>query len=93
MSAKEKRIIADLLRRLAKFMADRRCLVTLLRNATNDQRVPIGWESDFRVLQDTPEYHAVVAAFEPTILQLEQGAEIEDLIPLLEKLGEGKLPN
>jgi hypothetical protein len=93
MTPKEKRIVAGLARRLVKFLAERRAMVTILKQAEAENRPPTDWLEELETLRQTPEYRAVVEANEPMILQLEQGADIDEILPLLEQFAKGKLPN
>lgn len=93
MTPDEKRYLAKLMRRVMIFTADHRALTTLLRLAVAKDQVPVGWESDFEKLQQTVEYRDFVAIHEPMVLKLEQGADLDEVIPLLENIATGKLPN
>lgn len=93
MTPEEKRALAAFMRRFVKLMADRRALITILKEAEHNQHPPTGWEKDFESLQDQPYYRAFVEQYESTIHQLEMDADIEALLPLFEKLSQGKPPN
>jgi len=93
MKPDEKRAVAQLMRRLTIFIAERRALITLLKQAEAEHRPPGNWKADLAALQETPQYHAVLEANEPMIVQLEEGAEIDEVMSLFLKLNEGKLPN
>jgi hypothetical protein len=69
-------------------MADRKALITIIAETGY-----LDWPARLETLRITPEYDAALEVYEPTAQQLDQGAEIEELIPLLKKLSEGKLPN
>jgi hypothetical protein len=69
-------------------MADRHALITIL-----GEEAPRDWPARLETLQKTPEYDAVIEVYEPTALRLEQGAELDEVISLLGRLGGGKLPN
>jgi hypothetical protein len=93
MTADEKRTIAAMMRRFLMLMADRRALISILDTAVEMHSIPNGWKDDLERLRQTPEYRKILAEYEPTILQLEQAPEFDDLIPILEKMNKGKLPN
>lgn len=93
MTPEEQRALAALLRRFVKIMAERRCLITILDEAVEGQRSPTRWRDDFENLRQSPHFRAFLEEFEPMIVRLEQGADIDELIPLLQKITEGKLPN
>jgi len=93
MTPEEARIMAELARRLVLFMAERRCLITILSEAVRDRQVPTDWTSKLVKLQVIPEYQNFVAQWEPAIRKLEEDAEFEALLPLLQKISEGKFPN
>lgn len=93
MTPDEKRTLAALLRRFFTLMADRRALISLLKSFEADGRIPPEWREDFVALQQSPEYGALLEANAPMILRLEEAAEIDELIPMIQKLSEGKLPN
>ena len=93
MTPEEKSALAALMRRFALLMADRRALVTILRESDQGNRCPKGWEMELERLRGTAAYKDFLAIWEPPIVRLEEDAEIEALLPLLAKLSEGKLPN
>jgi len=86
-------MLAQLLRKFQLLRADRRALITILKEAVRDKRSPQDWEKELQRLRESPEYHAFLAEFEPIFVQLEQGADLAELEPLLRKLSETKLPN
>ena len=85
--------MAALMRRLALFIAERRSLITILKESSRDARVPQQWEQELERLRMTPEYRAILEEHEPTIRKLEEDADFEALLPLIRKATEGKLPN
>jgi hypothetical protein len=93
MNPKEKRAVAAVIRRLGAMMADRRALITILRDADQNSVPPHEWPQRFHQLQKTPEYLAFLAQFEPVIARLKETADLDEVMPLLQKLSEGKLPN
>jgi len=93
MTPEEQRLLAKLLRKFQVFRAERRALITILKEAARDRRPPYDWEKELHRLQESPEYYALLVEFEPIALQLEQGADFDELIPLIQKISEGKLPN
>ena len=93
MTPEEARIMAELARKLVLFMAERRCLVTILSEAVRDKRVPTDWTSTLMKLRAIPEYQNFLAQWEPALHKLEEEANFEALLPLLQKISEGKLPN
>lgn len=93
MNPKEKRILASVARRLVTFIAERRALITILRQAEVEGRPPADWVGELEMLRQTAEYRAVLEANEPMIAQLEQGADVDEVLALLEKFSKGKLPN
>jgi hypothetical protein len=88
MHLEEKRAMAALMRRLAIFMAERRSLITILKEAARDARVPQQWEQELKHLQAAPEYRAILDEYEPTIRKLEEDADFEALLPLIRKATE-----
>jgi vacuolar-type H+-ATPase subunit C/Vma6 len=93
MTPEEKRALAAFMRRFAKLMADRRALITILKTAADNQRPPTDWEKVLEELRQHPYYRAFLEQYEPTIRQLEEDAEIEALLPLFERMSEGKKPD
>lgn len=93
MTPTEKVAMAALMRRLALFIAERRSLITILKESSRDARVPQQWEQELERLRMTPEYRAILEEHEPTIRKLEEDADFEALLPLIRKATEGKLPN
>jgi hypothetical protein len=93
MNPKEKRAVAEVLRKLGIMMADRRALITILREAEQSSVPPRQWTQRFDQLQKTPEYLAFLAQFEPVIVRLKETADLDEVMPLIQKLSEGKLPN
>jgi hypothetical protein len=93
MTPQEQRMLAEVLRRLAAYMAERRILITILKEAVRDNRSPQDWEKELHRLRETPEYHAFLEQFEPIFSQLDQAADLEELMPLIQKIIEGKAPN
>jgi hypothetical protein len=93
MTPEEQRALAAVLRRLAKYMAERRALITILSDAAQTHRCPEDWESDLARLRETPAYRAILEDFEPMISRLEQDADLSEVLPLIEKVMKGKLPN
>jgi hypothetical protein len=93
MTPKEKRILAGIARRLVAFIAERRALITIMKDAVSENRVPNDWIADLEALRQTPEYRAVLEAHEPMLVQLEQGADLDEILPLLEQFAKDKLPN
>jgi hypothetical protein len=93
MNPQEKRILAGIARRLIMFMAERRALITILKEAVVRNRVPDDWIADLESLRQTREYRAVLEANEPMIVQLEQGADLDEILPLLEQFAKDKPPN
>jgi hypothetical protein len=67
MTREEQRAVAELMRRLATYMAERRCLITIREEAVRRRRLPDNWERELLRLRQTPEYHAVLEEFERTI--------------------------
>lgn len=93
MTPEEQRMLAQVLRRLAAYMAERRILITILKGAVRDNRSPQDWEKELHRLRETPEYYAFLEQFEPIFSQLDQAADLEELMPLIQKIIEGKPPN
>jgi hypothetical protein len=93
MNPQEKRILAGIARRLIMFMAERRALITILKEAVVRNRVPDDWIADLESLRQTREYRAVLEANEPMFVQLEQGADLDEILPLLEQFAKDKPPN
>lgn len=90
MKLEEAKIMAALARKLAIFMADRRCFIQILQDAIREHRIPTDWQKQLKEMQQSPEYRNLVAQWEPPLRQLEEDAEIEALLPLLQKISEGK---
>jgi hypothetical protein len=86
MKPEENRILAAIARSLATFRAERRALITILDEAQKAQRPPGDWRKDLNRLRETPEYRAILVEFESTFLQLEQTADLDEAIHLLDAL-------
>lgn len=93
MEPNEKRALAQLMRRFVRLLADRRALMTLLKETESEGIISDAWRDRFEQLQQTPEYSAILEAYEPMILRLEEGADLDEVMPLFQKISEGKLPN
>ena len=85
--------MAAMMQRLVLFIAERRCLITILQKSVKDAKIPRDWEQQLEGLRLTPEYLAFLDQYAPTIRKLEEDADIEALLPLLEQLSKGKPPN
>jgi hypothetical protein len=93
MTPDEKRAVAAMMQRLVIFIAERRSMVTVLMDSVRDGRIPEQWEKELERLRATSEYHAILEQYAPTIRKLKEDADLEVLLPLLQKLAEGQLPN
>jgi len=93
MTPDEKRAVAAMMQGLVIFIAERLSMITILMDSVRDGRIPEHWEEELERLRATPEYHAMVEQYAPTIRKLEDDADAEVLFPLLQTLAEGKLPN
>lgn len=74
-------------------MAERRALIAILKECEHDHRVPDDWEKELVRIRETPEYRAFLGEFESMISRLEQAADLDEVLPLIEKVTKGKLPN
>jgi hypothetical protein len=86
-------MFASMVRRLQLFRAERRALITILNRAALKKHIPMDWKADLVRIRQSPDYKAVVQEYEATLAQLEQGADLDDLMHLFQKLSEGKPPN
>lgn len=93
MSPGEKRAIAAMMQRLVTFIAERRCLISILEESVHKEIIPRDWKRQLEQLRMTPQYKAILDQFAPKIRKFEEDAEIESLLPLIEQLSKGKLPN
>lgn len=94
MTREQKKALARFIRYCAKLNADRPALIALLDScAEQKRRVPKNWKRHFAAIQQSVEYHKVLAEFDPIISELEGGIGDEELIALFEKISRGKPPN
>ena len=64
-----------MMQRLVIFIAERRSMVTVLMDSVRDGRIPEQWEKELERLRATPEYHAILEQYAPTIRKLEEDAD------------------
>jgi hypothetical protein len=77
--------LAVFLRQHLRNLADTQILRTTLELSSQRGFVPLDWEQKLEAFRQTPQYRAMLAEFEPMIVQFEQGASETDLIELLQK--------
>ena len=94
MNESQRRKIAEMLRLFVRSLADNICLKMILGVfADNEQPVPRDWNTMLDEARNAEAYRRVLAQFEPWISQFEQTETDPEMIELLQKMSEGKLPN
>ncbi len=84
---------AQIFRRLAQYMADIPALMTLLDAYEKSEMAPENWREQWQRLRETAEYKSAIQQFDPVISRLESSPDESELIRLLQKISDAKLPN
>ena len=94
LSGKQGRAIAGIIRSHVETARELAATRTLLEMAVRQGICPLDWEIALAELKKTPEYLAGSDQFEAMLSRIEQDADENDLIDLLEKMSSfGSLPN
>jgi hypothetical protein len=93
MKDEQRRAIARIIRRQAKLFAELPALTSLLETYAKRNEAPHNWREMLEEIRKSDDYKAIVEEFEPIALRLENEVADDDLIEILLKMSEGKLPN
>ncbi|MFZ1011610.1 MAG: hypothetical protein WAN65_32540 [Candidatus Sulfotelmatobacter sp.] len=94
MTKEQKKALARIFRRQARFLADMPALESLLDTYAKTKAPPRNWrERHLAEIQKTDDYREILEEFAPVISSLESSADDDELIGLCERMSRGKLPN
>ena len=78
--------LAGFLRQYLDMAAREQALEFILADAVQHQKVPDHWQADLEALRKTPEYRAILEAYEPVLVLIEQSAGDVDWIELMRQI-------
>jgi hypothetical protein len=93
MKKAQKHALARIVRRQAILFAELPLLESMLDTYQSTKTAPTNWKQARKDLRDSETYQKILQEFEPMISALESASDDDDLIPLLQKIADGKLPN
>jgi hypothetical protein len=93
MTPEEIRMLVTLIRRVNVLRAERTALMTIIKRSAHINKVPVNWKAEMALIRQSPDFRDIAAEDEAKLSRLEETADHEELMRLLRKLSEGKLPN